>query len=106
MPVQGEINKMFTFCTRTTYLGADFYSTNAFTIICSDCNIKTLVIDISLDLPQIVGRQRLKENVFRNEVLFLYKANTKADATINKTQEEFDEMIKEKKEETNRLNYS
>jgi hypothetical protein len=80
---------MFTLCTRTTYLGADFYSTCAYTIICSDCNIKTLTVDISLDLPQIIGRQRLKENVFRNEVLFLYKARTKQEASINITEEQF-----------------
>ena len=89
IPTKGEKHKMFTLCTRTSYLGADFYSTSAYTIVCSDCNIKTLTVDISLDLPQIIGRQRLKENVFRNEVLFLYKARTKQDASINITEEEF-----------------
>jgi len=88
IPVQGESHKMFTLCTRTSYLGADFYSTCAYTIICSDCNIKTLTVDISLDLPQILGRQRLKENVFRNEVLFLYKAKSKNEASINFTEEQ------------------
>ena len=51
VPLKGEKHKMFTFCTRTVYLGADFYSTNARTFIISDANISTLAVDISLDLP-------------------------------------------------------
>jgi len=103
IPVQGEAHKMFTLCTRTSYLGADFYSTCAYTIICSDCNIKTLTVDISLDLPQILGRQRLKENVFRNEVLFLYKARSKDEASINFTEEQSKANIDSKIKETERL---
>jgi len=93
VPTLGQPHKMFTLCTRTSYLGADFYSTCAYTVICSDCNIKTLTVDISLDLPQIIGRQRLKENVFRNEVLFLYKAKSKSEASINFTEEQIKESI-------------
>ena len=29
--------------------------------------------DIRMDFPQIMGRQRLKENVFRDECTFIYK---------------------------------
>ena len=72
-PKKGEPHKMFTFCTRTVYSGADFYSTNASTIICSDCNVDSLAVDISLDLPQIIGRQRLEENVFKYDATLLYK---------------------------------
>ncbi|MBR2246816.1 MAG: hypothetical protein IJ880_07330, partial [Bacilli bacterium] len=64
---------MFTFCTRTVYLGADFYSTNARTFIISDANTETLAVDISLDLPQILGRQRLEENPWKNSAEFYYK---------------------------------
>ena len=103
IPIKGGHHKMFTLCTRTTYLGADFYSTNAFTIVCSDCNIQTLTVDISLDLPQIIGRQRLKENVFRNEVLILYKAESKKAAIINEKKLVNDEKIEAKKAETERL---
>ena len=94
---------MFTLCTRTTYLGADFYSTNAYTVVCSDCNIQTMTVDISLDLPQILGRQRLKENVFRNEVLLLYKAETKKMAIINEEKLVNDEKVREKDTKTERL---
>ena len=103
IPTYGQPHKMFTLCTRTTYLGADFYSTSAFTVICSDCNIQTLTVDISLDLPQILGRQRLKENVFRNEVLILYKAETKKMAVINEKKLVNDEKVRVKEEETKRL---
>ena len=66
VPKQGEQHKMFTFCTRTVYLGADFYSTNARSFIFSNANIDCLSVDISLDLPQILGRQRLIENPWKN----------------------------------------
>jgi len=103
IPTFGQPHKQFTLCTRTTYLGADFYSTNAFTVVCSDCNIQTLTVDISLDLPQILGRQRLKENVFRNEVLILYKAETKKGAIINEQKLVNEEKVKLKEDETNKL---
>ena len=100
IPTEGEYHKMFTLCTRTTYLGADFYSTNAFTVVCSDCNIQTMTVDISLDLPQIIGRQRLKENVFRNEALILYKAESKKMAVINEKKLVNDEKVKAKEAKT------
>jgi len=103
IPTYGQHHKMFTLCTRTTYLGADFYSTSAFTIVCSDCNIQTLTVDISLDLPQILGRQRLKENVFRNEVLILYKAETKKGAIINEKKLVNDEKVRIKEEKTKEM---
>ena len=73
VPLKGEPHKMFTFCTRTVYLGADFYSTNARTFIFSNANIDSLSVDISLDLPQILGRQRLIENPWKNHAEFFFK---------------------------------
>lgn len=80
---RGMKQKMFTFCTRTVYIGSDFYSTCAKTYILSDANIGCITIDISLDLPQILGRQRLDENPWRNEADFYYtlpSRNTKENA--------------------------
>ena len=74
VPLRGEPHKMFTFCTRTVYLGADFYSTNARSFIFSDANSDCLSIDISMDLAQILGRQRLEENPWNNSAEFYYKA--------------------------------
>ena len=73
VPLRDEPRKMFTFCTRTVYLGADFYSDNAKSYVVSDADIDTLAVDISLDLPQILGRQRLRENPWRNEAMLFYK---------------------------------
>jgi hypothetical protein len=98
VPIKGEEHKMFTFCTRTVYLGADFYSTNARTIILSDANVETLSVDISLDLPQILGRQRNIENPWRNHAEFYYKTNNKV---YNK--EEFDEYVAKKLKKTENL---
>jgi len=98
IPVRGEKHKMFTFCTRTVYLGADFYSTNARTFILSDANFETLSVDISLDLPQILGRQRLIENPWKNRAEFYYKSSKD-----KKSQEEFEEYIQAKTKKTQNL---
>ena len=73
VPKEGELHKMFTFCTRTVYLGADFYSTCARSFIFSDSNSDCLAVDISEDLPQILGRQRLFENPWKNQAEFYYR---------------------------------
>ena len=91
VPKKGEPHKMFTLCTRTVYLGADFYSTNARTVILSDANIECLAVDISLDLPQILGRQRLIENPWKNYAELYFKTSRK-----QKTKEEFDAIIQKK----------
>ena len=100
VPVKGERHKMFTLCTRTVYLGADFYSTCARTFIASDSNVDSLSVDISLDLPQILGRQRLEENPWKNRATLYYKTicgSNKEDTEL------FKERIKEKTKETEQL---
>ena len=100
VPLKGQPHKMFTFCTRTVYLGADFYSNNARSFIISDANIDTLAVDISLDLPQILGRQRLVENPWKDEAEFYYKSTCN-----NKiiTKEELESRIDFKLNETKKL---
>lgn len=101
VPVKGQSHKMFTFCTRTVYLGADFYSTCARTFIFSDSNIDCLCVDISMDLPQILGRQRLIENPWKNT------ANIYIKTTMAKwTREDFEENVKSKVAMTNDVLYS
>ena len=97
-PLKGESHKMFTFCTRTVYLGADFYSTNARTIVISDANVETLAVDISLDLPQILGRQRNDDNPWKNRAEFYYKTSKRL-----LTKEEFDKYLELKIRKTNEL---
>ena len=100
IPTRGQQHKMFTFCTRTVYLGADFYSTNARTFIFSDSNIACLSVDISMDLEQIIGRQRLAENPWKNTALMYVKTTNLSHKT---TQEEFNELLDEKTKSTEKL---
>jgi len=97
VPIKGEPRKPFTFCTRTVYLGADFYSDCAKSYIFSDANSKYLSIDISQDLPQILGRQRCDENPWKNSAVLYYKLT---DATKRVSKEVFDEKINKKKKDT------
>ena len=100
VPKRGEPHKMFTLCTRTVYLGADFYSTNAKTYIFADANVDSLTVDISLDLPQILGRQRLDENPWKHRAELYYK-------TINEgnieTREQLEERLQRKDKRTENL---
>jgi len=91
---------MFTFCTRTVYLGADFYSTCARSFILSDANIKTLAVDIRLDIPQILGRQRLIENPWKNRIEMYYKTLKPGKKM---SAEEFNEILKQKRKKTKDL---
>ena len=100
VPKRGESHKMFTFCTRTVYLGADFYSTCAQTFILSDANSDCLAVDISEDLPQILGRQRLFENPWKNKATFYYRST--ADYR-RMTQEDFQNIINKKRSTTEDL---
>ena len=98
VPKEGEAHKMFTLCTRTVYLGADFYSTNARSFIFSDANVDCLSVDITLDLPQILGRQRLEINPWKNRAELFYKLNTKII-----TSEKFEKYLENKRKVTNNL---
>ena len=100
VPLEGDSHKMFTFCTRTVYLGADFYSTCARSFIFSDSNIDSLAVDISEDLPQILGRQRLFENPWKNNAVFYYRST----ANYREMKEsDFKDIIESKKKSTERL---
>ena len=100
VPLMGEYHKMITLCTRTVYLGADFYSTCARSFILSDANIDTLAVDITLDLPQILGRQRLKENPWKNRAELYFKSITKKNIV---TEEDFQIYIENKLRKTESL---
>jgi len=99
VPKLGEKHKMFTFCTRTVYLGADFYSTNARSFIFSNANIDCLSVDISLDLPQILGRQRLIENPWKNSADLYVTLKYEGE----KSKKEYQEYMAKKENATNDL---
>lgn len=95
IPGKDEPHKMFTLCTSTVYVGADFYSTNAYTYIFANPKVKSLTIDVSVDIQQIIGRQRLDSNPFKNTATLYFK--TKAS---DMTKDALDESIKQKNEKT------
>ena len=100
VPLKNEPRKMFTLCTRTVYLGADFYSDNARSIILSDANIECLAVDITLDLPQILGRQRKVENPWKNRAeLYIKILSEKNRITVDN----FTNYQLEKRKKTNNL---
>ena len=67
------LNKTFTFCTKASFEGVDFYSTNAMTFVFINAGKEWQTLDIMLDIPQILGRQRLDINPFRHDAVIYYK---------------------------------
>lgn len=95
IPEKGEPHKMFTFCTSTVYIGADFYSTSSYAYVFANPYVESMAIDVSVDFQQILGRERLKENPFRGKATLFYALNGKY-----QTDEEAQELFKRKIEET------
>lgn len=95
LPLIGEKHKKFTFCTSTAYAGCDFYSECASTFVISDMKRLNTTIDISTDLVQIAGRQRLESNPFRKHIHFIYNTSIE-----DSNDELFAEYIKKKVETT------
>ncbi len=75
IPKMGEPHTTWTFVTRTAFEGVDFYSPSASTYVIANYNVSSLSLDIASDIPQIIGRQRRKDNPFRNTVHLFYKDN-------------------------------
>lgn len=97
VPGKDETLKMFTFCTSTVYVGADFYSRNAYSYIFSNPKIGCMTLDVSVDLQQIIGRQRLEENPFRNSATLFYSTKISME-----TEDDLENAIREKNEKTQR----
>jgi hypothetical protein len=101
IPLEHEPNPMFTFCTSAVYMGVDFYSKCASSYVFADPNVECLALDISLDLPQIIGRQRDKSNPFKNNIALFYKTKRKNELSL--TEENFRIYQENKKRRTNVL---
>lgn len=100
VPLRDDSRKMFTLCTRTVYLGSDFYSDNARSVILSDANIECLAVDITLDLPQILGRQRRLDNPWKNRAELYVKILSEKNRI---TPEKFVKYQTEKRKKTENL---
>ena len=88
-------NRTFTFVTRASFEVVDFYSHSAFTYIFSDGVLDWNKNDLIIDMPQILGRQRL-DQPFRKDAVLYYRASCKSDTTESKNR------IKKKEEATTR----
>ena len=75
IPKMGDLHTTWTFVTRTAFEGVDFYSPSASTHVIANYNVSSLSLDIASDIPQIIGRQRRKDNPFRNTLHLFYKDN-------------------------------
>lgn len=87
VPKKGEQCMPFTFVTRTAFAGIDMYSPTASTFVFANYTIDAMLVDVSLDLRQIGGRQRDENNQFRNKITVFYKENPDL-----LTQEDFDKL--------------
>ena len=74
IPKRGDKHRTWTFVTRTAFEGVDFCSPCASTYVVANYNVESLCLDIASDIPQIIGRQREKSNVFRN-IMHIYYTN-------------------------------
>ena len=90
--------KKFNFITSTAFKGCDFYSETGVVYIISNTQNKNTLISIDTDIRQIAGRIRTLNNPFRTEIYHIF--NT--DASLL-SQEEFDELIQTKVDQTNNL---
>lgn len=87
--LEGEPHKPITFVTKCAFEGADFYHPTGYTYIFSDPEISNLALDLSIDLPQILGRQRLDSNPWKNYATIFYRTS-KSSSII--TQDQFNEF--------------
>lgn len=99
-PKRGIPNATFTFVTKCSFEGTDFYSSNAFTYIFSDIRpgLENMAMDISIDIPQIIGRQRMPTNFFRYSARLYCKFIPVFDA-VSKTA--YMDRIQDKVDESN-----
>lgn len=101
VPLKGETNPKYLFCTSAIYMGIDLHSDCASSYVFADPNIDSLALDISMDLPQIIGRQRNRNNPFKNNIIVFYRTKRKGEKDL--TLEEFEKAQNQRREETRNL---
>ena len=76
-----------------------YTSLNAFlrSFLFSDSNVECLSVDISMDLEQILGRQRLLENPWKNSAFMVIRTTKEA---RRMTQEHFNNILKQKNDKS------
>lgn len=91
IPKYGQRHTTWTFVTRTAFEGVDFYSQCASSYVVANYNVESLCIDIASDIPQIIGRQRVKSNPFRETLHIFFTNNARV---INDAQFEANQLKK------------
>lgn len=97
-------NKTFTFVTKCSFEGADLYSDCASIYIFADANRENLNLDISIDLPQIIGRCRTKSNPFRHEIRYFYKTTDSEKFDLDVAKQELQLKIDKTNNIVNKMN--
>lgn len=90
------VNPIFTFASSSSFEGVDFYSRSAFTYVFCDGVLDWYKHDLIIDVPQILGRQRLASNPFWKDAVLYYRADSRSD------NEAIAERIKRKNDNTDR----
>lgn len=98
-------NKTYTFCTKASFEGVDFYSNNATTYIFIDGTKQWQTLDIFIDIPQILGRQRCEDNPFRHDatVYFRTSPTVESEAEFIKREQAMEAESQKKMTEFNKL---
>lgn len=91
-------NTTYTFCSKASFEGRDFYSTSAFTYIFLDGTKDWEIHDTSIEIPQMLGRQRLDVNPFKYNAIIYYRTKP---STISMA--EYMNMIRDKLEASQTL---
>jgi len=76
-------NRTFIFCSKAAFEGLDLFSDNAYTYIFSDGVLDWNRHDIIIDVPQILGRQRLASNPFRADATLYYRTKSTTESIEN-----------------------
>ncbi len=79
VPLENKPHKTYTFVTKASFEGVDFYSPCCSTYVFSSPQKQALNLDISIDIHQILGRQRLGSNPFRDYVTIFYTTQYNSD---------------------------
>lgn len=93
-----EPNAPINFYTKKGFQGCNIFSNNALVVVISDARVVHSLVDIETSLVQIVGRIRLNDfskNIFRHKLYHIYSTNKNI-----QTEEEFNEFIRVKKDES------
>lgn len=71
-----DLPKKFNFITSKSFEGVDYFSETGLCFIVSNSYNTHTLLSIEMDIPQIVGRIRTKENPFRNKLVHIFNTRT------------------------------